>query len=203
MMRARRLTFLLLIPLLPAGCASFPDHLNREWQCSASATVGDVVALSFRDLKPDGTAATSSHSWEWRRRGEDADVLFHQQSSMDEGRPWIVVNPGKSLRPRIVGVELRTGPDQAAATGARMAVRGRQWQYILDPDLEDLLALPRPVVVAGYDREGRTVLRVALDLDAAKRGAEAVARAEALSLEATRDFRRTCRHPSDDPLVIA
>jgi hypothetical protein len=200
MIKSRQLISILLFWL--SGCAALSGHSDSEWQCYGTATAGDVVAMSFRNIKPDGTVGTSSHGWEWDKRGEDADIRLEQPRGFDEDRPWIVLNLKKGNRHRIFGVELRAGDDPAAATDPGLRILGQREQYIFTPTLQTLLSLSRPVSAVAYDRQGSPAFRISIDVDAVARGAEAMAKADASSLEAMRDYRTACHRLANEAIVI-
>ena len=54
----------------------------------------------------------------------------------------------------------------------------------------------------GYDRLGNPAFRIPIDVEAVTRGAQAVAKADASSLEATREYRTSCHRLSNEAIVI-
>jgi hypothetical protein len=194
-MKAPALLVLAALPLL-GGCATPRSGAVLGWQCTRVESAGDVSASSTHHLNPDGTPRDVSSAWSWQRRGPDADIevqgWFSGDNVYEREHLAISITLGRPFRGRVHDVEIGAEHGGSRVGDPQRSMHGRQTGYLLVRPVDAFLALPRPVHVSAFDRQGRLAFRIPVDVDAVQRAIEAMERAKAGALEATRHYRTDC-----------
>jgi hypothetical protein len=182
------------------------------WQCFRQVTDGDVVGRSDRSLSADGSVQSYYHSWEWSR---EVDGVTLRELEMEEpfgaqdlaGQLLVFVDVPRGLRRRTVGIELGLG-EERSELGRQVGTQApHQPQYAVSVTIENLLSLAAaghtPAVV-GHDRAGQVLFRLPIDIEAIRRGREAMRQAMEATSEMARNFATACQRDkrSQDAIII-
>jgi hypothetical protein len=199
-----------LLAALVAGCVT-DDREPLGWQCIRQIADGDVIALSNRSLSVDGRARGFYHRWEWRHKSdglivrEEETDSFSAQDLASQLQVFVDV-PGR-VRHRISGVGISFDAGRTWLDPRLEGQEPHQSRYEIRVPVETVLSLAgkeHPPVVIGYDRAGRLLLRAPIDVDAIRRGREAMGQASEATADMVRNYESACRRDkrSYDAIII-
>lgn len=205
----RRLS--LAVSMLLAGCASM-DRTKLGWVCTGQASAGDANASADIFLNADGTRRSFWYKWEWTFRQDDVELSEQQWQSEFHPeigeRLLVFVNLPKRIVRRVVSVGVGGGEGRAFPS----VVHGsnpvpHQSQYAIDfpfAALEESVRAGGVPEVIGFDRQGAMLFRLALQLEPALRGRDAMRRAVSQAEEMTRSYATACQREraSQDSIII-
>jgi hypothetical protein len=198
-MRAGRALFLLSWLALAGGCTTLDSDRPTGWTCRREIKDGELSADGIRLLYIGGRQRGMSEIWSWRGVVDGVWWSFYDKRESEARPPVLSVSlqVSKDVHRRTVSAEfsLQDGTRRVPVALNRGLVSG----FDVRSSSEMLLDLGGygPVVLSGFDKSGAVTFRSEVNMDAIRRGRQAMAEIRQSLDGMVRNYREACQGDYD------